>query len=217
MQSRYSSVYDNYFDDNSDYKLHLGAGPFCFPGWLNTDLHPQSDSIYELDASAKLPFDDCTFSVVFSEHLIEHMEYPSGARMLREVYRVLRPGGYVRFSTPDLHRLVGLLLHNNDNVRLSYVRLINHLFSHADDLNDPTFTINSVFYSHGHRFLYTEELLTKLYSNTGFKEIKRFDPLISDIKDLCGLEKHGLLLGDERLNTFECMVIQARNPLDYVS
>lgn len=188
MQSRYSSVYDNYFDDNSDYKLHLGAGPFCFPGWLNTDLHPQSDSIYELDASAKLPFDDCTFSVVFSEHLIEHMEYPSGARILREVYRVLRPGGYVRFSTPDLHRLVGLLLHNNDNVRLSYVRLINHLFSDADDLNDPTFTINSVFYSHGHRFLYTEELLTKLYSNTGFKEIKRFDPLISDIKDLCGLE-----------------------------
>ena len=177
MQSRYSSVYDNYFDDNSDYKLHLGAGPFCFPGWLNTDLHPQSDSIYALDTSAKLPFDDCTFSVVFSEHLIEHMEYPSGARMLREVYRVLRPGGYVRFSTPDLHRLVGLLLHN----------------------------------------LYTEELLTKLYSNTGFKEIKRFDPLISDIKDLCGLEKHGLLLGDERLNTFECMVIQARKPLDYVS
>jgi len=174
MQSRYSSVYDNYFDDNSDYKLHLGAGPFCFPGWLNTDLHPQSDSIYALDTSAKLPFDDCTFSVVFSEHLIEHMEYPSGARMLREVYRVLRPGGYVRFSTPDLHRLVGLLLHNNDNVRLSYVRLINHLFSDADDLNDPTFTINSVFYSHGHRFLYTEELLTKLYSNTGFKEIKRF-------------------------------------------
>ena len=106
MQSRYSSVYNNYFDDNSDYKLHLGAGPFCFPGWLNTDLHPQSDSIYELDASTKLPFDDCTFSVVFSEHLIEHMEYPSGARMLREVYRVLRPGGYVRFSTPDLHRLV---------------------------------------------------------------------------------------------------------------
>lgn len=137
--------------------------------------------------------------------------------MLSEVYRVLKPGGYIRFSTPDLQRLVELLLLDNDNVKSSYIRLINHLFSDADDLNDPTFTINSVFYSHGHRFLYTEELLTKLYSSTGFKEIKRFDPLISDVEGLCGLEKHGLLLGDERLNTFECMVIQARKPLNYVS
>lgn len=150
------------------------------------------------------------FYVVYSEHLIEHLEFTSGVQLLQEVYRVLKPQGFIRFSTPDLLRLTKLLDVQNEDTHLKYIHTINHLFSEADDLSDPTFPLNSVFYSHDHKFLYTQKLLERIYADVGFSDIKRFDPLVSDVKHLCGLEKHGMLLGDERLNTFECMVIQAR-------
>jgi len=46
------------------------------------------------------PFDDNTFDVVVSNQVIEHLIYP--VRFLREVYRILKPKGYVVISTENL-------------------------------------------------------------------------------------------------------------------
>jgi ubiquinone/menaquinone biosynthesis C-methylase UbiE len=52
-----------------------------------------SGSIYQL------PFGDDEFDVVFSHAVFEHLKAPVAA--LREIYRVLKPGGLVALRSPD--------------------------------------------------------------------------------------------------------------------
>jgi len=46
-----------------------------------------------------LPFEDNSFDVVFSKSVIEHFYYPE--RMIKEIYRVLKPGALVITMCPD--------------------------------------------------------------------------------------------------------------------
>ena len=54
-----------------------------------------------------LPFADDSFDVVFYHHVIEHVSDPAGS--LRELARILRPGGLIYVGTPNRHRVVGYL------------------------------------------------------------------------------------------------------------
>lgn len=54
---------------------------------------------FEAASVYKLPFPDCSFDVVFSHALFEHLAEPSAA--LHEIHRVLRPDGLVALSSPD--------------------------------------------------------------------------------------------------------------------
>ncbi len=51
------------------------------------------------DASANLPLEDNTAAVVVCSEVLEHIPEPEG--MLREVWRILKPGGIAIFSTPN--------------------------------------------------------------------------------------------------------------------
>lgn len=46
-----------------------------------------------------LPFADGSFDRVYSGDVIEHLSYADGARMLRDAWRVLRPGGFLLVHT----------------------------------------------------------------------------------------------------------------------
>lgn len=58
------------------------------------------------DANA-LPFAPESFDIVTCLNLLEHVESP--VRLLREVYRALRPGGHVILSTPSRWRVENLV------------------------------------------------------------------------------------------------------------
>ena len=54
-----------------------------------------------------LPFEDASFDAVVAGELLEHLQFPDG--LVREIHRVLRPGGVVVGSVPNAYRLQGRL------------------------------------------------------------------------------------------------------------
>lgn len=61
------------------------------------------------DACARLPFADAAFDVVLSMEGIEHFEHQAG--FVRECARVLRPGGWLMLTTPNVLTLSARLMH----------------------------------------------------------------------------------------------------------
>ena len=58
------------------------------------------------DLRYPLPYDNELFEGVFSEHTLEHL-YPFEAiRLLKEIHRVLLPGGVLRITVPDLDKYI---------------------------------------------------------------------------------------------------------------
>jgi SAM-dependent methyltransferase len=103
--------------------LNLGAGPPApraqirvFKGEVarvvGADIDPDVKNNPELDEAhiienGHLPFADRNFDVVVSDWVLEHVEKPD--LFLREVRRVLKPGGSYFFRTPNKYHYVGLI------------------------------------------------------------------------------------------------------------
>ena len=85
-------------------KLHLGCGLQCIPGWLNIDL-AESDCNVDL-AKGRLPWESAVFDVAVGRHVIEHLELLDELMpLLRELRRVMKTGGKVWLSCPDIEKL----------------------------------------------------------------------------------------------------------------
>jgi predicted SAM-dependent methyltransferase len=127
--------------------LNLGGGSNCIPGSLTVDISPRADAY--VDITQELPFADNSVDFIFCEEVIEHVKFPIGCQLLRECYRILKPNGTLRLSTPDLDWFVGRLTQPN-----------------------ACLEINSIFYEHEHRYLYTRQALLDVCKETGFINLK---------------------------------------------
>ena len=58
------------------------------------------------DAVKGLDLEDGSVEVVYTSHMLEHLDRREAARFLREAMRILRPGGLVRIVVPDIQKLV---------------------------------------------------------------------------------------------------------------
>jgi SAM-dependent methyltransferase len=58
------------------------------------------------NAATRIPCASGSVAVVYSSHMIEHLDRNEARAFLAEVKRILRPGGTVRLAAPDLSRLV---------------------------------------------------------------------------------------------------------------
>jgi predicted SAM-dependent methyltransferase len=207
-----------YLETHTVRKLQLGTGPNPLEGWLNTDRWPdiypeRRGEIIFLDATKPLPIADASLDYVFSEHLIEHVSEVDARSMLEECFRVARPGGRIRIATPDLARILSLYDDRLDEIQQHYLEWVTTRFRadiHAD--NSRCYVINRMFNSYGHKFIYDFETLSAMLAQAGFVDIVRFEPGESVDPVLRGIETHGRALGDDDVNRFETMVIEAARP-----
>lgn len=84
--------------------VNLACGPDIRPGWLNVDFFdPRADLLHDL-REFPWPFPDQSVDTVTVEHYIEHLPFTDKRDLLdetmREIWRILRPGGEVLIATP---------------------------------------------------------------------------------------------------------------------
>jgi len=197
-----------YLQSHEVKKLHIGGGRNTLSGWLNTDLGPASSEIIYMDATKRYPFDDNVFDYVYSEHMIEHIPYAAARQMLRECYRVLKPGGKIRLATPDLVVLLDLYKKDRTSLQNDYLAWATKSFTPEADQVDPVFVINNFVRDWGHQFIYDEETLRRAMNLEGFTDITRGKISTSEDAALVGLE-HVDRMPDGFLD-LETMILEAK-------
>lgn len=199
---------ESYLRRSAEPKLHVGCGPFYIEGWLNTDMNIGLEVDAFLDAREPLPFEDGQFHFVYAEHMIEHVTFTEGRRFCKEVFRVLRPGGVVRVSTPDLRFLLRYYEDPSDAAR-EFTDYHSREFL-RETVRSKALVLSNFFYDFGHRIVYDWELLEGVLREAGFLEIERREVGESPHPQLRGIEQHGR---NYPFNARESMVVEATRPL----
>lgn len=94
--------------------------------------NPMLDEGRVADAG-RIPYDDGTFDVVFSDNVLEHLDQPLS--VFREVSRVLKPGGVFLFKTPNKWHYMPTIARLTPH---SFHQLVNRLRGRASDDTFPT-------------------------------------------------------------------------------
>jgi predicted SAM-dependent methyltransferase len=90
--------------------LNLGCGERFHPDWINIDLTSGRSGVIAHDLAKGIPFSSDSADAVYLAAVFEHIRRNDAANFLREIYRVLKPGGIVRVGVPDLEKICRLYL-----------------------------------------------------------------------------------------------------------
>ncbi len=145
-------------------KINVGHGPFRHEGWLNIDCRlsvKKTDIVCDLRRRWPLPAASAKY--IFSEHVFEHFAYPDEiGHVLKECYRILRPGGVLRVIVPDAERY----LHAYANDDEDFVRQI------GGESVSKISLVNTMMRENGfHRYAYDYQELEQVLKRAGFNRV----------------------------------------------
>lgn len=84
--------------------VNLGCGSRHHSAWLNYDI-VGGPGVIAHDLRQGIPLPDNSCDAVYHSHVLEHLRPVEAEGLLRECFRVLKPGGILRVAVPDLERI----------------------------------------------------------------------------------------------------------------
>jgi predicted SAM-dependent methyltransferase len=181
-----------------DAYLNIGCGPHIHDGYCNLDYswRPGVDVCW--DVTRSLPMSDSSVRGIYTEHCIEHLEFCAVFDLLKECYRVLANESYIRIIVPDAAIYIREYVKHigGDKVAMPY---------REDDTQNgiytPIMSINRIFYSHGHRFIYDFETLKIMLERSGFSQVAKLS---------FGVGSDKMLLLDTPFREVESLYVEAK-------
>ncbi|WP_217201688.1 class I SAM-dependent methyltransferase [Streptomyces buecherae] len=163
--------------DEKPAKVQIGGGAHRIDSFFNIDLVPPADLLWDIREG--VPLHDDSVEEIFSEHFLEHIDYPRSAKQyVREAHRVLAKAGRIITGVPDaafaLSQHPGPLDTTDETIERWYAKrdcrgdintrldLVNLVFRDQDD--DPTYT--------PHLWAYDHEKLVQLFTEAGFTTVE---------------------------------------------
>jgi hypothetical protein len=178
--------------------LHLGCGDVKFPGWVNADFYNFHDLLgkreflpdWMLDLTKPIRCPDGYWDGIFSEHTFEHLTYAQNLHALKEVFRILKSGAWIRIAVPDVSKYI------------AYYR---------DELSDQKFeafprgpaAISNVTQGWGHRTAWDGKLFCSVLRDIGFINV-------SEVKFGQGSDPQ--IIKDSPARAWESLYVEGRRP-----
>ena len=144
-------------------RLNWGCGTEPEPGWLNSDIKEGPGIDISADIRDGLPIADASIDYAVSIHALPELPYPDHVPALRELCRVLKPGGVLRLGLPDVERAMrayldgdsGYFVVPDDDVRSLGGKLVVQL----------------TWYGYS-RSMYTFDFVEELLYRAGFQRVR---------------------------------------------
>jgi SAM-dependent methyltransferase len=83
-------------------RLNWGCGSWTPPGWINSDIKDGPGIDLSCDIRQGLPLAEESMEYIVSVHALPEMPFNDIVPALKELHRVLKPGGVLRLALPDL-------------------------------------------------------------------------------------------------------------------
>jgi len=183
-------------------RLNLGCGPVHPAHWVNVDgsnrawlasrfswldrflvtlwiLPPTEFNATTVYANLlrRLPWGDHTVEAIYMGEILEHFSQKEGEHVLRECYRVLKPGGILRIRVPDhacfwknyIEEYTRIMEQPRDEWSLDHTRW-TAMYFHDICIRRPRFWQSM---GHYHKWMYDEISLILLVEAVGFQCVER--------------------------------------------
>jgi predicted SAM-dependent methyltransferase len=184
--------------------LDLGCGSNFTEGWVHVDFFKMRklkfwknyslDQKPEIETDLRYPIicEDNFVDGIYCGHTIEHL-YPNEAyKLICEIFRILKPGCWLRINFPDLEKFVNYYSGKKSCQEFS-------MFKTGCE------AISTITQNYGHHSSWDEKLIFKALNNVGFINIKK----VKFGEE--GFDKR--LIKEEDVRKWETLVVEAQKPL----
>ena len=152
--------------------MDLGFGDDYVEGWINADFfigfrlklwkryNKRAVPDVELDLRYSLNCADSIVDGVYCGHTLEHLNPKHAHKLIKEIFRILKPGSWLRINVPDLEKFVGFYMNSIQGNEFKQFR-------------NGCEAIFSLTQDYGHLSVWDYEALSTLLITCGFINVKK--------------------------------------------
>jgi predicted SAM-dependent methyltransferase len=152
-------------------KLHLGCGEIRLDGWTNVDVRPTSATDLVEDIAILPSMHEQSVDEIYACHVLEHFGFvnvrPTAESVLRRWAQLLKPGGRLLISVPDMKQVAQAFLAFDNDTRKQF-DFLRATFGGCD------------YPENRHMVGFTTELLTQLFQKAGLEGVELFESFAVD-------------------------------------
>lgn len=188
-------------------RVNLGCGATPTPGWVNIDnsltvrlartpvryllksrtsfINAVRNHDIRYGNAVRTGLPSSTVDVLYTSHMMEHLDRREAALFLREARRILKPGGKVRIAVPDLKRLAKQYVKYGDADAFMEFSLLA-----VDKPVGAIETLKFMFLTgfRRHHWMYDAKSLAALLQSHGFSDVVALPPGHTTIADVGELD-----------------------------